>query len=165
MKAIDCLKERRSIRDYKDKKIPKKVLKEIIDCGRLAPSARNVQPWEFIVVTKDKKLKELASLAEYGGFIRKAAACVVVVCKDSKYYLEDGCIASENILLAARAHGIGSCWVAGDKKNYADDVLDLLDVEEDHKLVSLLSLGYPKEEFPKPHGKRELDEVLHWEKF
>jgi len=164
MDALTCIKTRRSIRQYKDKPIGNDILKEIIDAARLAPTARNTQPWHFIVVTEKEMLKKIADLADHGKFIADAAACIIVCCEDSKYYLEDGCSASENILLAAKSFGIGSCWVAGDKKEYCEDIKDMLDIPSGYKIVSLLSLGYAVSEV-QPHDKKKLDEVLHFEKF
>ncbi|MGB9748567.1 MAG: nitroreductase family protein [Candidatus Woesearchaeota archaeon] len=158
------LKQRRSYRSYAKKSIPKEILEELVDCGRLAPSANNVQPWEFIVVTETDKLIKISEITDYGKFIRDSAACIVVVCKDTKYYLEDGCAATENILLAAESFGIGSCWVAGDKKQYCSKIMNLLQIPEGYKIVSIISLGYYTEKIS-PHDKRELEEVLHWNKF
>ncbi len=162
--VIRAIKKRRSYRSYQDKEISKDILEEIIDCARLAPSANNIQPWEFVVVTDKEILKKIASITDYGKFIKNAGACVIVLCKDTKYYLEDGSAATENILLAAESFGIGSCWVAGDKKHYCNKILELVGAPKGYKLVSILSLGYyDKEE--KPHGKRALKDVIHWEKF
>nr|MCK4929784.1 nitroreductase family protein [Nanoarchaeota archaeon] len=162
--VIRAIKKRRSYRSYQDKEISKDILEEIIDCARLAPSANNIQPWEFVVVTDKEILKKIASITDYGKFIKNAGACVIVLCKDTKYYLEDGCATTENILLAAESFGIGSCWVAGDKKHYCNKILELVGAPKGYKLVSILSLGYyDKEE--KPHGKRALKDVIHWEKF
>lgn len=164
MDALDCIRGRRSVREYSGKKIGKEILERIVDAGRLAPTANNVQPWEFVVVTERDMLGELGSVANYGGFIRDAAACILVFCKDTKYYLEDGCAATENMLLAAESFGIGACWVAGDKKSYVETVRVLAGIPQGYKLVSMISLGYPKAGAPeKP--KRKLGEVLHWEKF
>lgn len=162
MDAIQCLKKRRAVRSFEDKEIDKEILKDIIDCARLAPSARNEQKWEFIVITDENTLEKVASMTGQN-FIKEAGACVAVVSEDYKYYLEDGAAASENILLAARSYRIGSCWVAGDKKPYAENILKLLNIPEGYKLVSLLALGYGQ--FPEPHGKRELEDVLHWQHF
>jgi nitroreductase len=87
-----------------------------------------------------------------------------VFCKDTKYYLEDGCAAVENILVAAAALGLGACWVAGDKKSYAGEVRRMLRAPEDCNLVALLPIGYPAEEMV-PRQKRPLEDVLHWETF
>jgi len=162
--VIRAIKERRSHRSYTDKKISKEVLEEIIDCARLAPSANNVQPWEFVVITDKETLRRVASITDYGKFIGDAAACIIVLCKDTKYYLEDGCAATENILIAAESFGIGSCWVAGDKKHYCNKILELIGAPKNYKLVSILSLGYYDKPL-EPYGKRSLKDVIHWEKF
>lgn len=165
MDAIKAIKERRSIRSYTDKPIPKEILKELVDCARLAPSARNEQKWEFIVITDKGMLKKISSMVQYGPFIKDAAACVLVCCKsDFKYKLEDSCAATENILVAARAYGIGSCWCAGYGKDYIVQLGKLLGITQDIEIISTISLGYA-EEFPEPKAKRELDDVLHWDKY
>jgi len=163
MDAIEALKTRRSIRAYTAEAVALNVIEEMVDCARLAATARNDQPWEFVVVTEREALGRIAGLADYGKFIADAAACVVVLCKDTKYYLEDGSAASQNMLLAATAHGLGACWVAGDKKPYAETIRKLVGAPEGYKVVSLVPFGYPAES-PKTR-KRPLAEVLHWEKF
>lgn len=164
MDALEALKTRRSIRAFRKTPVDPKLIEDIVDCARLAPTARNVQPWEFVVVRDPAKLRELAELADYGRFIAEAPACIAVLCKDTKYYLEDGSAATQNLLLAAHAHGLGACWVAGDKKPYASRVLEVLGAPRDYKLVSLVPLGYSADESPR-RDKRPLKEVLHWERF
>ncbi len=166
MDALELIKIRRSIREYGDKPILKETLEKIIDAARFAPTARAVQPWEFIAITKPETLKKIAEIVETGRFIAQAKACIAVYCQDTKYYLEDGCAATQNILLAAAELGIGSCWVAGDKKPYCLQINKLLGLPDAFKLVSLVSLGYPKAENAfKSIERRSLQEILHWEKF
>ena len=166
MNTIDSIKQRRSIREFLDKLIPQAALEAIVDCARFAPTARNVQPWEFVVVTDKAMLERIAQITDHGKFISRAAACVLVFSQDTKYYLEDCCAATQNAMLAAAALGIGSCWVAGDKKPYSAMFYELLKVPQHCKLVSLIALGYPldKKEF-REIDKRPLAEVLHWEEF
>jgi len=163
VEAIKALKTRRSKRKFLSTPVTKKVVEDIIDCGRLAPSALNIQPVEFIVVTKKETKKRIAEVTDYGKFIAEAPVCVAVFSRQTKYYLEDGSAASENILLAAHAHGLGACWVAGDKKLYADKIRQLLGVPQEFKLVSLIPMGYSNEQ-PKP-TKRKLKDFVHWEKY
>jgi len=163
MDCIEALKTRRSIRAYSGEPVSRETIEDIVDCGRLAATANNAQPWEFVVVTERAALTAIGHAAEYGGFIAQAAFCVIVFCKDSKYYLEDGANASQNMLVAARAHGLGGCWVAGDKKPHAVKIAAMLGAPAGYKLVSLLSFGHTSET-PKKQ-KRPLAEVLHWEKF
>jgi nitroreductase len=164
MQTLEVLKNRRSSRIFSLKAVPKNLIEEIIDCARLAPTARNIQPWEFIAITKRETLENLGVLADTGRFIANSPCCIAVISKDTKYYLEDGSAATENILIAAADLGLGSCWVAGDKKPYCDKVKALLCIPEDFKLVSLIALGYSDEK-PKILPKRPLKEVLRWENF
>ena len=163
MDALEALKTRRSIRAFNQEEVPKAIIEDIIDCARLAATARNEQLGEFVAVTNPETRAKIAGLAPNGPFIANAPVCIVVVCQDGMYYLEDGCAATQNILVAARAHGLGSCWVAGDKKPYADAVLELVKAPKGYKLVSLVPLGYSAA-VPKP-AKRAVAEVLHWEHF
>lgn len=163
MDAIEAMRTRRSIRSYKDTPVPRADIEEVVDCGRLAASARNVQPWEFIVITDTAMRKQIAAVADTGRFIADAPVCIVVLCADTKYYLEDGSAATQNILVAARAKGLGTCWVAGDKKPYADEILRIVGAPGGAKLISLIALGYANST-PEP-GKRSLTDVLHWERF
>ena len=154
MQPIELLKTRRSIRAYTPQAVPREIIEDIIDCGRLAPTARNEQPWEFVVVTDKAVRSRIAQAADYGRFIAEAPVCVAVLSRQTKYYLEDGSAATLNILLAAHAHGLGACWVAGDKKPYAARVVQMVGAPEDYRLISLVSIGYPAE---KPEtGKRAL---------
>ncbi|MEW6170564.1 MAG: nitroreductase family protein [Candidatus Omnitrophota bacterium] len=164
---LDIIKKRRSVREFQDKPISREVLENIIDLARFAPTARNIQPWEFIVITNKDILNKLGVIiADNGKFIAQASTCVAVFCSDTKYYLEDGSAATQNLLLAATGFDIGSCWVAGDKKPYAQEVSNLLNVPATFKLVSLVALGYPKSKnIFKVAQKRPLKEIIHWEKF
>ena len=164
METIDAITSRSSIREYDDKEIPKELLKRLVDAGRRAPTARAVEPWEMVVITDKDALNRLSRIATSGSFIEGCRACIAVYCKDTKYYLEDGCAATENILLAATDMGLGSCWVAGDKKPYAGEVSRFLNVPEEYRLVSMISLGWPRQE-TKQVKRRSADEVIHWERF
>ena len=163
MDALIAIGARRSIREFKPDPIAPSQLKRIVEAGRLAPTARNVQPWEFVVVTDPDRRAQLAALASNGGFIADAPACIVVLSQPTKYYLEDGSAATANILLAATSLGLGGCWVAGDKKEYAAKVVQLVGAPGDLKLVSLIAIGYAATT-PSP-DKRPLAELLHWEEF
>ncbi len=166
MQGIELLRKRRSIREYKGQPIPDNLLQDFVDSARFAPTARNVQPWEFVIITQKDTLKKISELAENGRFIAQAAACIAVFCHDTKYYLEDGCAATLNIMLAATAFGVGSCWVAGDKKPYCAEVSRLLNAGADLKLVSLISLGWPLSYSElKETEKKPLEKLIHRNKF
>jgi nitroreductase len=163
MDAIECLKTRRAVRVYRTEPVPRDVVEDIIDCGRLAATAINIQPWHFIAVDDLDLKRHIADITDYGKFIAQAGVCIAVFCEEGKYYLEDGSAATQNMLLAAKAHGLGSCWVAGDKKQYCDDIRKLLGLPEGYKLVSLIAIGYATED-PKP-DKRPLSQVMSWNRY
>jgi nitroreductase len=103
----------------------------------------NLQPWLFGTITDPELKKKIAGLTDHGTFIADAPVCFAIFGeKSAKYYLEDCCAATENLILALQAYGIGSCWVAGDKKNYVEPVRKLLNVPEAYTLVSLIPAGF-----------------------
>jgi len=164
MDAIEALRTRRSCRKFAAKDVGRDVVETVVDAGRLAATARNEQPWDFVVVTDAGVRRQIAAMTDYGPFIADAPVCIGVLAKQTKYYLEDGSAATQNILLAAHALGLGACWVAGDKKPYAPKVVKALGAPADMNLVALVALGWPQGPPPDP-GKRSLRDVLHWEKF
>jgi nitroreductase len=164
MDTIEAIKQRRSVRRFSYHPIPKDVLIQLVDCGRWAPSGRNEQPIEYVVVDDPRVIREVAAMTDNGTFMDEAGALVVVLARESKYFLEDGAAASQNILVAATACGLGSCWVAGDKKYYAEQVCARLGAPTDLRLVSILALGTPTEPAA-PRSRRPLGEILHWNRY
>ena len=163
MDAMECFRTRRSIRSYKDQPVPRDVIESIVDVGHLAATGMNLQPCHFVVVTDAAMRQNIADITQYGKFIAQAPVCIAVISEDVKYYIEDGSAAVQNILNAARANGLGSCWVAGDKKPYADDLRKLLGAPDGYKLIALIAIGYAAEE--RQTTKKPLAEVMHWESF
>lgn len=164
MDLFEAIAARRSIRKYGEGKVDDDTIMKILDAGRLAPSAYGEEPWHFIVVKDKKQLKVIAEMTDHGKFIKGANFLIVVYCGDGKYYLEDGCAAVENILLAVAALKLGACWVAGDKKQYVDDMAKYFDVPEGYRLIALIPVGRPGQK-PKKRQSKPLEEMVHWEKF
>lgn len=161
MSLLNVIFGRRSIRRYKSEPIPDPVLRNILEAGRLAPSADNAQPWHFIVVT-ESRIKERLSRGRWNRFI-KAAAVTVVGCgyTHDEWSTVDVTIALENMVIAAEAQGVGSCWI-GDFEE--EKVKELLGIPEDLKIVALVSFGYPAEK-PSPTNKKSLETIVHFNKF
>jgi nitroreductase len=164
MDTIQAIERRHSTRAFADAPLERGVIERIIDAARHAPSAFNQQPWEFVVVTDAGTRQAIADLTDYGKFIAQAGACVAVFCRESMYYIEDGSAATQTLLIAAAAMEVHSCWVAGDKKPYADQIGQMLGVPEGLKLVALVALGQGEKD-RNPTPKRPLNEVLHWERY
>ena len=162
--VIETIKKRRSVRTFEPKPVDKKVIEEILDCARLAPTAINIQPWLFGAVTANDLKRQISDMTDHGKFIKDCAVCFAIFADSSqKYFLEDGCAATENILLACTAHEIASCWVAGHKKAYVDSIRKLLNVPEPYTLIALIAAGYSNEKASP--NKRSLDEVTFFNKF
>ena len=156
------IKSRRSVRKYQNTPVSDDVVKEVFECARLAPSAINIQPWIFGAIRDKEMLKAIAELTDHASFIADAPICFAVFGDVSQtYYLEDCCAATENIIICLQGHGIGSCWVAGDKKAYVDAITSLLKVPEPYKLVSLIPAGIPAEISMPP--KKEVDDITFFE--
>jgi nitroreductase len=166
MDIMQVIRSRYSCRRYRAEPVSSAVLMNLVDAGRLAPTSKGMQPWEFVVVTDASTLREIAKLTDFGPFIASAAACIAVFGhRDARAVIEDCAAATENILIAASGMGLGACWVAGDKKPYAETVASILRAPPDLKLVSLVSVGVPAEGIPADRKKRTLEEVLHWQHF
>jgi nitroreductase len=161
MDALEAIRNRRSIRRYEKGVIPRADLETIVDAGRLAATGSNRQPWDFIVVT-DKST--IARFKVSGAWIEKASAVIVVVMDPiSRWWVEDGAAAIENMLLASTALGYGSCWVEGDLLPHEDLMRSLLGIPPAKRVMALIPIGLPAET-PNPK-KKPLQEVLHWEKY
>lgn len=163
MQAIEAMKIRRSIRTYTAQPVERKIIEEIVDCARLAPTAMNDQPWEFVVITEKSALASIPPMLGHAEYIANAAFAVLVLSRETQYFVEDCSAATENLLIAAAAHGLGSCWVAGTQQAYAPAVAKAFGAPEDRKLIAIVSFGHPAES--PVIEKRALAEVLHWEKF
>ena len=161
MDAIETMRTRRSIRRFRGEAIPRVDLETIVDAGRLAATGSNRQPWDFIVVTERGMV---AQLSAPGSWIAEASAQLVVVMNPaSRWWVEDGAAAIENMLLACTALGYGSCWVEGDVQAHEESFKALLGVPPRRRLMAILPVGLPAEA-PEPQ-KKTLENVLHWEKF
>ena len=161
MDTLEAIRNRRSVRRYKEGTIPRYDLETIVDAARLAATGSNQQPWDFIVVT-DKPM--IVNFKVTGEWVKEANAVIVVVMDpQSRWWIEDGAAAIENMLLASTALGYGSCWVEGDALPHEDRIKSLLGIPPDRRVMALIPMGIPAE-VPQPR-KKPLEEVLHWEKF
>jgi nitroreductase len=161
MEALEAILKRRSVRSYTGDLILREDLEKIVDAARLAPSGYNRQPWEFIVVTDRGVIDQLKTAALW---MEDAGAIIAVVMEtSSKFWLEDGSAAVENILIASTALGYGSCWLQGDTEPREEELKELLGIPDDKKLLTLVPIGVPSE-WPTKE-KKPLSEVLHWERY
>jgi nitroreductase len=163
MEALEAIKKRRSIRNFTGELIPRKDLETIVDAGRLAASGSNKQPWDFIVITERVLIDQLSERVAKNWMLKSGAIIAVVMDPRSRWWIEDGAAAIENMLIASTALGYGSCWLEGNTLPREEEFKVLLGVPETKKLLTLLPIGVPVE-WPTKE-KKPLSEVLHWEKY
>ena len=154
MDALEAILTRRSIRKYQDKLVDDDTVRKLLEAAMAAPSSMNLQPWRFIVIDDRAILDKIPDLHPHAKML-KEAPLAVLVCADSKvqniegYWAQDCSAATENILLAAHALGLGAVWLGVfPRKERMDAVVGLLDLPEEIKPVSLISIGHPAEEKP-----------------
>ena len=144
MEVFDAIQRRKSVRTYAPAPLPIELVEKILEAARLAPSAMNVQPWYFIVVTDPGKRKRISKSGRFAGFLKESPV-VIVGCGDKKaspkWHIVDVSIAMQNIVLAATAEGLGTCWVGSFDEEL---VKELLKIPEQFKVVALLAIGHPR---------------------
>jgi nitroreductase len=165
---LTLLKGRRSIRRYRPGPVPDEMVEQLLEAGRWAPSASNRQPWAFIVVRDKTILRQVAQHAAYY-FIRWAhvaeAPLLIVLCGDARnrvyrrFLHEDVGLAGGQMMLQAKALGLGTCWIGALDRKAIADILKLPDRLE---IVGLLTVGFPAED-PPPPPRKPLAEIVHYD--
>ena len=151
MDAIKAILTRRSIRKYNDKAVSPELVKQLLESGMHAPTARNIQPWHFIVVDEREMLDKLSVAHPYAKMLREATLAILV-CGDKNlqeadgYIVQDCSAATQNIMLAAHALGLGSVWLGMyPREERMREVGRLLEIPGHIIPVSLISIGYPSD--------------------
>ncbi len=165
MTCIDQILSRRSIRKFKNNPISEEVFNNIIEAGRRAPSATNMQPWHF-VIARDQNAKEACSFRGFNRFTSNASFIVVGLYKQSEVMIEklslmDVTIALQNMVVAAWVQGVGSCWMGAfdDRK-----LKDTLNLPADSRIVGAVAFGIP-DETPSQPAKKPVNEIVHFDKW
>ncbi|MDP8248782.1 MAG: nitroreductase family protein [Candidatus Tritonobacter lacicola] len=174
MALIDLIRKRASIRKYSSKPVERETVLKCIEAARLAPSACNVQPWEFIVVEGETKaalcLVAFSTVHAFNRFAETAPVIIVVAAnpgfskaklfsyfKDTKYHLIDIGIACEHLVLQATELGLGTCWIGW---FHEEKVKALLGVPKGKRIVAMISLGYYEEGKERTKKRKALDEIV-----
>jgi len=188
---LDLIVKRRTIRRYQQKAISRKILKELIDVARLAPSGANLQPCEYVMVNERPIVDRVFETLRWAGYIapqgnpppgERPMAYIVVLVNEKKrksFSTQDAAAAIENMILLAWAHGIGSCWIGSVER---EELAQILESPSHCRIDSVLALGYPLESpvveqltdsvryWKDKDGtlhvpKRKLEDVLYWQKY
>ncbi|TXT61342.1 MAG: putative NAD(P)H nitroreductase YodC [Promethearchaeota archaeon] len=156
---LKFLKERRTIRCFKDEMISEKELNMILEAGQWAPSASNRQAWKFIVLKNKDIINKLSNEAIYGKFVREAPVVVAIVGEvheNPNWYIQDTSLASMNMILMAWSLNIGTCWIGSMDRERAKEILGM---KKDNFLLTILPFGYLRKKIPKPPPRKDLKEI------
>lgn len=160
---------RRSIRQFKSRPVENEKLKTMLEAAMYAPTARNYQQLQFVIIQERTRLEHLADIHPYASMLRTATAAILV-CGDRKlektdsYNAQNAAAATQNILLSAHDQGIGSCWLGVyPREERMKKIGDYLNLPEHIMPVSLIALGYPDEQKETP--QRYKPEKIHYEKW
>jgi len=168
--TVDAIRKRRSVRKYEDREVADEMLTQVLEAARCAPSWKNQQTCQFLVVTDAEKRQEIADILE-GNPASKGIAqapVLIVVCADpalsgvengKEYYMVDVGIVMDHIMLEAADLGLGTVFVGWYDE---DKIRQALGVPDQFRIVGMTPLGYPARE-PRPVPRKELDELVHRE--
>ncbi len=172
MDLYQALNERRSVRKYTNDPVEPEKLARILEAARVAPSWKNLQCWKFIVVKDPERKKQLAESLPETNPARRAigetAPVVIVLCADpeasglqdgKEYYLLDAGLAMQQLILAAHAEGLGTCWVALFDEGKARPACA---VPGEFRIVAITPLGVPEKQ-PGEKPRKELGEIVYSE--
>jgi nitroreductase len=166
MDLFDAITSRRSIRSYDAQPVEDEKLAQVLEAGRLAPSANNRQDWLFVVVRDAATREKLVPACRDQKFIGEAPVVIVICATDAEYRMRSGLriaavdssIAVDHMTLAARALGLGTCWIGAFD---ADKVAEVLDLDDDVAPAHVMPLGYPAED-PEARPRKPLAEVVRY---
>ncbi|HEY98108.1 MAG TPA: nitroreductase [Dehalococcoidia bacterium] len=169
MELKEAIRKRRSIRAYKDRPVPEEKLLEVLEAARLAPSGRNSQSRKFIVVRDVEKKQALGQASGGQAHVHTAPVIIAAVATDPDSYMPCGvltypvdlAIAIDHMTLAAVDLGLGTCWIGAFAQ---EEVKRILEIPENLKVVSLLTLGYPNEP-GRPRIRKALDEIICYDRY
>lgn len=169
MDVMEAIKQRRSIRKYRDRPVEEEKLKRILEAGRLAPSAANRQEWRYVIVRDKETRQKLMKAAKGQPFVGEAAIVIAACAETDNHVMTCGqlcypidlAISIDHMTLKAVDEGLGTCWIGA---FYEDEVKKILGVPEDVHVVELLTLGYPAD-IPPPRPRLTMSEIVHYERW
>jgi nitroreductase len=169
MDVMEAIRKRRSIRSFEDRPVEEEKLQAVLEAGRLAPSAKNLQEWRYVVVRDPDLRAKLAEAANGQKFVGEAPV-VLVACAETDMhrmscgelcYPIDVAISLDHMTLKAVEEGLGTCWIGAFDQ---DAVKKLLRIDEEIRVVSLMPLGYPAAE-PAARSRLEVDSIVSYERW
>lgn len=167
---LEAILKRKSVRSYLDTDVEEEKLREVLEAGRIAPSACNIQPWKFIVVKDPEKRRLLAEASKGQSFVGKAPVLIVGCLVERGFNMGDWYdsgvldvgIALDHMTIQAAYLGLGTCWIGAFNEK---EVKRILGVPAEVRVVALLTLGYPRNSNIAGKDRKPLNEVVSFEKF
>lgn len=169
MDILDAIQKRRSVRAYTARPVEEDQLRAVLEAARLAPSARNLQEWRFVVVRDPAIRARLATAANNQAFVSQAPVVIAGCAVKTDYVMRGGqlaypidlAIAIDHMTLQAAAAGLGTCWIGS---FFEDQVRAILGIPGDVRVVCLLTLGYPADA-PAPSKRLAAGQVFTWDRW
>ena len=168
--ALNCIMTRTSIRQYQDRPVEQEKVEQLLRAAMAAPTAVNKQPWHFYVLNTKEAINRLADASQRGSDMVRSAALVIVVCGDMdkalegkarEYWIQDTSAATENLLLAAHALGLGAVWTGVyPMKERVEMTTKVLSLPENLVPLCTILIGYPAEN-PTPKDKWKPENVTY----
>ncbi len=166
MKGLEAVLSRRSIRKYTDQPVPDEVVKQLLEAAMSAPSANNKQPWHFVVIRDREILDAIPTFHPYSRML-KEAALAILVCGDTQsqtlagYWVQDCSAATQNILIAINALGLGGVWLGiYPRDERVEGIRKLVELPDHIVPLSLISIGHPAEKLL-PSNRYDASRVHH----
>lgn len=172
MDIFDCIESRRSVRKYERKDVPNELLAQIITAGTLAPSAGNIQEWEFMIIRDREKKRKLSKAALMQSHVENAPVIILVLANEEKigskykergkqvYALQDTAACIQNMLLIAHDLGLGACWVGAFDE---DEVRNVIELPNNFRPAAMITLGFPVPYEPQDEVDRISFDKLTWQ--
>ncbi|MCX5971301.1 MAG: nitroreductase family protein [Coprothermobacterota bacterium] len=171
METWDAIRTRRSIRKYKPLPVEEDKLARLLEVLQFAPSAKNLQPWRVILVREPATIEKLAVACRNQKYLTQAPILLAICGQEGEAYQSMGgywnslavdcAILLDELSLAARSEGLGTCWVGA---YHEEEVKTVLGIPADTRVIALTPLGYPDEE-PNRRPRKALSEVLFLERW
>ena len=169
MEVFKAIRKRYSVRGYLDKQVEDDKLNKVLEAARLAPSARNIQEWKFVVVKDKDTRQKMIDACKGQEFVGQAPVIIVACAIITDYtmtcgqlaYPVDLSIAVDHMTLQAVELGLGTCWIGA---FFEDKVKKLLKIPDEARIVAVLPLGYPSTT-PKEKQRKPLDQIICYDKW
>ena len=166
MEVFDCIRRRRTVREFKPDPIPEEVVYKLLQAGRWAPSSSNSQPWHFVVVQSRDALMKLGAMATQGAFIANAPLAIAIVVENATRPQLDAGRALQQMELVAWSEGLGTCFVGVRSTDQQTAIKELLSIPPEMELITIMPYGY---RLPGRRGqgtpRKPMPEIAHRERF